>query len=69
MAAVIMLPVVDVPVVTLARICRMKKNRNGIFVRREIDALVWDPTAVRALLDEKVYRNPTVALLAKREDI
>jgi len=54
---------IDVPVVTLARICRMKKNRNGIFVRREVDALVWDPTAVRAILDERIYRNPMVVLI------
>jgi hypothetical protein len=64
MASVIAVPVVSVPVVTLTRICRVKKNRNGVFLRREVDALVWDPTVVRALLDEKIYRNPTVALIA-----
>lgn len=64
MASVIAVPVVSVPVVTLTRICRVKKNRNGVFLRREVDALVWDPTVVRALLDEKIYRNPTVALIS-----
>jgi hypothetical protein len=63
MAQVITAPTVDVPVVTLARICRMKKNRNGVFMRQELDALVWDPTAVRVLLDERIYRNPTLALV------
>jgi hypothetical protein len=52
-----------IPVVTLTRIC-MVKNSAGEFIRREVDALVWDPNVVRALLDEKVYRNPMVALLA-----
>ena len=56
----------DVPVVTLASICRMKKNRNGIFVREEVDALVWNPTAVRAILDEKPGRQPMVAMLARK---
>jgi len=64
MASVIAVPVVSVPVVTLTRICRVKKNRNGVFLRREVDALVWDPTVVRALLDEKIYRNPTVAMIS-----
>jgi hypothetical protein len=69
MASVIAVPVVSVPVVTLTRICRVKKNRNGVFLRREVDALVWDPTVARALLDEKIYRNPTVALIsAERPD-
>ena len=63
MASVIAVRVVSIPVVTLTRICRVKKNRNGVFLRREVDALVWDPTVVRALLDEKIYRNPTVALI------
>lgn len=62
------IPVVTIPVVTLTTVCHVKKNRNGVFLRREVDALVWDPTVARALLDEKIYRNPTVALLAKRED-
>jgi len=56
----------EIPVVTLARICRMKKNRNGVFVRGEIDALVWDPTVVRALLDERPGRQPMVAVLARK---
>jgi hypothetical protein len=60
------MPTVDVPVVTLARVCHMKKNRNGIFVRREADALVWDPTVVRAILDAKPGRQPMVAMLARR---
>lgn len=62
------MPTVDVPVVTLARICRMKKNRNGIFVRDELDALVWDPTVVRAILDTKPGSQPMVAMLARREN-
>ena len=66
MASVIAVPVVSVPVVTLTRICRVKKNRNGIFVRREADALVWDPTVVRAILDAKPGRQPMVAMLARR---
>jgi hypothetical protein len=60
------MPTLDVPVVTLARVCHMKKNRNGIFVRREVDALVWDPKAVRAILDEKPGRQPVVAMLARK---
>jgi hypothetical protein len=36
---------------------------------READALVWDPNVVRALLDERIYRNPMVALLARREGV
>jgi hypothetical protein len=61
-------PVIAIPVVTLARICLVKKYSDGRFVRSEVDALVWDPTVARALLDEKIYRNPTVALPAKREN-
>lgn len=64
MAETFVMHTLDVPVVTLARVCRIKKNRNGVFMRREVDALVWDPTVVRALLDERIYRNPTVALIA-----
>jgi hypothetical protein len=63
MASVIAVPVVTVPVVTLTRICRVKKNRNGVFLRREVDALVWDPSVARALLDERIYRNPMVVLI------
>lgn len=55
-----------VPVVTLTSICLVKKYDDGRFVRREVDALVWDPNVVRALLDERMYRNPMVALLARR---
>ena len=46
----------------------MKKNRNGIFVRDELDALVWDPTVVRAILDTKPGSQPMVAMLARREN-
>jgi len=67
MASVIAVRVVSIPVVTLTRICRVKKNRNGVFLRREVDALVWDPTVVRALLDERPGRQPMVAVLAGRE--
>ena len=67
MAAVITMPALDVPVVTLERIYRMKKNRNGIFVREEVDALVWDPTVVRAILDEKPGRQPMVAMLMRAQ--
>ena len=56
-------PIIAIPVVTLERIYRMKKNRDGIFIRCQVAALIWDPTVVRALLDEKIYRNPTVALI------
>lgn len=52
-----------VPVVTLVAIRRVRSFPGGSHLSREADALVWDPTAVRALLDEKVYRNPMVALL------
>ena len=67
MAAVITVRTVDVPVVTLARICLVKKYGDGRFVRSEVDALVWDPTVVRALLDERPGRQPMVAVLAGRE--
>lgn len=70
MAAVITVPAVDVPVVTLARICRMKKNRNGIFVRREIDALVWDPTELNRLQDalSDAYAVILAALKRRKAD-
>jgi hypothetical protein len=64
MASVIAIRVVTIPIITLTTVCHVKKNRNGVFLRREVDALVWDPTVVRALLDEKIYRNPTVALIS-----
>jgi hypothetical protein len=60
-----MQPTIVVPVVTLTRICLVKKYDDGRFFRREVDALVWDPNVVRALLDERVYCNPMVAMLGR----
>lgn len=60
--------VIVVPVVTLTRICMVKKYDDGRFIGREIDALVWDPNVVRALLDERIYRNPVVALIAPQSE-
>jgi hypothetical protein len=52
------------PVVSLTAIRRVKLFPGGRYLSRELDALAWDPTAVRAILDRKIYRHPTIAVLA-----
>ena len=43
---------VTIPVVTLTAISLVKKHGDRWVIRADTDALVWDPNAVRALLDE-----------------
>jgi hypothetical protein len=54
---------ITVPVVTLTTISLVKKRGDRWVICADTDALVWDPNVVRALLDEKVYRNPVLALI------
>lgn len=52
-----------IPVVALTVIRRLRTIASDHFLATEFEALVWDPTAVRLLLDEKVYRQPVVAVV------
>jgi hypothetical protein len=61
--------VIVIPVVTLTAVRRVRLMLGSWYRVREADALVWDPNVVRALLDERIYRNPMVALLARREGV
>jgi hypothetical protein len=60
--------VIVIPVITLTNVCLVKKYDDDRFIRREVDALVWDPNVMRALLDERIYRNPMVALIAPQSE-
>jgi hypothetical protein len=56
-----------VPIVSLATVRVIRQRHRGLGSTLTVfEALVWDPTAVRAVLDE-TKRQPVVMILAKRE--
>ena len=56
-----------VPIASLATVRVIRQRHHGLGATLTVfEALVWDPTAVRAVLDE-TKRQPVVMLLAKRE--
>ena len=58
------LPVVSLSEVRFCRLVHLKSNGDVEFAS-ETHCFVWDPTAVRAILDAKPGRQPMVALLTR----
>jgi len=57
----------EMPIVSLATVRVIRQRHRGLGSTLTVfEALVWDPTAIRAVLDE-TKRHPLVTLLARRE--